>query len=502
MRIALERITLSFIVAACLGLMMWPGLDAIIGGAALPAAVIMALAGGWLVWRRLPRSLDGAARRRPVVAVAWGILAVVTVVQTARLSAYMSDPSRDWWHTTTHEFWAKHMCMSAYFYAADLVRQGEPNVYAAEHYPGLNPGAENRSTVANLSPDDPYQYPPQFLLLPRLAIALSDDFLVIRAVWYSLQALLFALVMFLFARWYGGAAGALAMWLMPLVWISVPSILNFQYGQFHVTTIALAAGAILAFERKKNAAGGGLLAAAVLAKGFPGILLLPLLLTRRWRAVAWTGGWMVALTGLAWIVLGPEPFNAFFTYHLPRVQSGAAFAFDEVWPEFKGWLLAGNVSLFALVRKLGELGVPGITTDLARLVQSIFCVSLIGVATVAGRARSGKQRALVGLALVNLAAMTSPAAWGDYIVVGTLWMLTFVLADATPSARFGLGALAGFCALLPGIVPIVNFPTPHLAMAMSVVGTLLILATNLWVVVSAVRQPVPIATPARLAPAS
>jgi hypothetical protein len=501
MRISIERLIVSLVIGACLGLVAWPGLSAVVGGAALPVATLLAGVAAWFSIRLLGQSIDGLMRRRPVLAVAWTVLAVVTVVQTARLSAHMADPSREWWHTTKQEFWSKHMCMAAYFYAADLNRQGEANVYDPDHYPVLNPEAENHATLANLTPDDPYQYPPQFLLLPRLAMALSNDFMAIRAVWFTVQALLFLLTLFLFARWYSGSSGMTAMWLIPLVWISVPSILNFQYGQFHVTTIVLAVGALLSFEKKKDVIGGGLLATAVLAKGFPGILLIPLLMNRQWRAVGWTGAWMVAFTGVAWAVLGPSPFEAFFTYHLPRMQSGVAFAFDEVWPDFKGWLLAGNVSPFALVRKLGELGLSGITTDAARLVQSLFSASLIVLAVVSSRVRSRKQRALVWLALANLAAMTSPAAWGDYVPVGTLWMLTFMMTGVTQTRLLAVSALAGFCVLLPGVVPIGNFPTPTVAMAMSVVGTIALLVTNVAVVAQGVRKPAPASVRPELVPA-
>ena len=42
---------------------------------------------------RLPDWLDGCLRRRPGVCVLWGVLGLATIVQTARLSTYMSDPS-------------------------------------------------------------------------------------------------------------------------------------------------------------------------------------------------------------------------------------------------------------------------------------------------------------------------------------------------------------------------------------------------------------------------
>ncbi|MBZ0269353.1 DUF2029 domain-containing protein, partial [bacterium] len=330
MKASIERIGIATLAAATGGLLAWPAFVALFGDAGDPAAVrllhpaiipalLVAASAAWSAWRLLPAPIDGAARSRPVRATLWILLAVVSVVQTARLSVHLVDPESDWWVTTTHPFWAKHACMGAYFYAADLDRQGEENVYDAGHYPGLTPDVGVHPTIEHLVPEDPYQYPPQFLLLPRLAMAFSNDYHSIRAVWISLQALLFLSLAVVVARWAGGRAGRLALWLVPLLWISVPSLLNFQYGQFHVTTIALAVGALVAFERRRDALGGLLLAVAVLAKGFPGIVLLPMVLQGRWRSVGWTAGWAAAWSFVAWGVLGPEPFHAFVAHHVANL---------------------------------------------------------------------------------------------------------------------------------------------------------------------------------------
>jgi hypothetical protein len=489
MRIPFERTAIAVVIVVTLGTIVAAALNPVaanlLPSTTIPVGVIaVALIGLFaipVVARRLPAGLDGAVRRRPAVAAVWAILALVTVVQTARLSTYMADPTYDWWLTTRQEFWSRHMCMQAYFYGADLNRQGDENIYHADHYPGLNPDADDRSTVANLAPDDPYQYPPQFLVLPRLAIAMSDDFHSIRAVWYGVQALAFFLVAFLFARWLGGRSGTAAMLLIPLVWVSVPSMLNFQYGQFHVTTIALAIGAFLAFESRRRMAGGGLLAASILSKGFPGILLVLLLMQRRWKDALSTGAWMAAFTLVALAVLGPDPFTAFFEYHLPRVRSGAAFAFEEAWPQMTSLLFAGNVSPFSLVRKLELLGVPGMSQALAGVVHTAFSLLLLGVAVLASRVRGRRHRALAWMALINLAAMTSSAAWGDYVPVGTLWMLTAMATwRVTGATALVVGAAWVMCFLVPGVVPIGSFPSEVPSLILSVVCTVLLIGFNGW----------------------
>jgi hypothetical protein len=141
-----------------------------------------------MVARRLPPGLDGGLRRRPLAAGLAGLLTVVAVVQVARLSCFMADPALRWGSAYPPlEFGVRHMCLSAYVYAADLTRGSVPNIYAEEHYPAYSVGeAEGMrrlsSGVANLAPyiRDAFEYPPPFLLLPRAALVLTNDFLAIR----------------------------------------------------------------------------------------------------------------------------------------------------------------------------------------------------------------------------------------------------------------------------------------------------------------------------------
>jgi uncharacterized membrane protein len=279
-----------------------------------------------------------------------------------------------------------------------------------------------------------------------------------------------------------------------VVWLSVPSMLNFQYGQFHVSTIALAAGAMIAFDRGRGVLGGALLASAILAKGFPAVLLVPMVLRRRWRDVGSTLVWAAGMTVVAWAVIGSEPFYAFFDYHLARLRSGEAFAFHEVWPDFAAPLLAGNVSVYSLVLKLQELGLAGATEWAARAAHGVFSFAVIVAAALIARVRGRREQAPAWLALVTMASMTSPAAWGDYVPVGTVWLATFLAAAATRSGGVA-GAFIALTAatswLLPGVVPIGDFPSANASMVMSVAYTLLLIAFNVWVVVCVARVSLP-----------
>jgi hypothetical protein len=475
------------ILAVSLGGFGAPAAAALLTGP-LMAALTIGLA------RRLPASLDGMLPRRPVVAGLWLVLALGAVVQTGRLAGHMTDPEAPWFVTTTDPFWAKHQCFSAYVYAADLHRQGEPNVYDAAHYPGLNPAASPHSTVENLAPyvEDPYQYPPHFLLLPALALGLTNDFFVIRTVWFALQATLFLAIAGWLAARVGGRAGIVAALLIPAVFISPAALHNFQYGQFHLATLCLAVGGMLAFARNRNAAGGAMLAAAIGAKLFPAVLLIPLALQRKWRALAWTAGSGAALTLLALVVLGPAPFTAFADYHLPRLLGGEAFAFADAWPEVRDALVAGNVSPWALVAKLEILGVPGVGPALAKPANWIYSLLVLVVAVIAARRvqdRSGLAQ--VWLALLTLASLRSPGAWGDYVPVASLWLLTFLASDVAgrPRRAIALGTAAALLFFLPGVLPTPVLPPVAVTMTLSSLTFGVLVALSAWTVVGR-RAPV------------
>jgi hypothetical protein len=438
-----------------------------------------------LLGRRLEWYVSGMLRRRPVASIAWAATGVLLLVQVGRLSTFMADPSSDWWLTTRNELWARHMCMPAYIQAADLQRRGVENVYAEEYYPALVRTANPQTTVRGMVPfiGDPYQYPPQFLLLPRLALRFTNDFLAMRTVWYAIQVLGMLAVALLLARWVAGASGLNPAWLIPVLWLSVPVTQSLQYGQFHLSAIALAVGGMLAFERRRDALGGALLAAAALAKIFPGILVVYLLMQRRWRQAAWTCGFAALFTLIAFLAMGAAPFTAFLTYQLPRLSNGQAFDFARDWPELRlPLMVVDNLSPTGLLAKLGELGAPGMTPWLGEQVRRGFAVLLLALALVAARRRlPPREQAIVWLGLLNLGALQGFAAWGDYITLGSVWLLTLAAAGR-PSSSLGATAAAIFwivCLVVPGAQPIPAFFLPvTLTLLLASIATVVIVGLN------------------------
>ncbi len=471
------------LVALSLRSAMFPAL------ALVPAGVAAAVLGAWMTgrgteWLKLRQVPRGA-----VVAL-WALVLVASVVQYARLSTFIADKESSWFLSTTHPFFAKHDCANAYIYGAELSRRGADNVYDPAHYPGLNPQAEPHTEVAGLEPEDPFQYAPQFLLWPRLALAASNDYDLIQPVWFAMNVTLgFAAMLFL-AAWIGGPIGAYAAFLAPVVMASFPVLHNFQYGQFHFAAVALAVLGLLAFQRGRSALGGTLLAVSILSKLFPGLLVIYLAAQRRWRDLAWTAMAGTAVTVLALGVLGTAPFVAFFEYHLPRLSDGSAFAFGEAWPEVADLLTAGNQGIYGIAQKLEALGVPGVGAAATGVATAGFAALLAAAAALLGFRAIGTSRAATGavwVGLLGLASLSSTGAWADYVPLTSVWLLSMLLpmARAHPKLLAGLGLAAFMQFTLVGTMPIGGWFDPDWAIPLSLVGAMALLATLVGGVVPA-----------------
>lgn len=450
---------------------------------ALPASGAGVGAFGRWLGARLPAGVDTVLQRRRALAAGWALVAVLSLVQTGRLATFITDPSTPFVVATAHPFWHGHQCLPAYLFGAELAARGEENLYAAHHYPGLDREAAPETSIEGMVVEDPYQYPPQFLLLPGLALALTEDLTAIRTVWFGLQWSLFAGVFAALALWVGGRAGRTALWLLPAVLLAFPVTYNFQYGQFHLAAVALAVGAMVAFGAGRRATGGALLALAIAAKVFPAVLLVPLVVRRKFRELAWTAGWGAALTVVTLVAFGPAPFTAFFEYHVPRLGDGTAFAFDEAWPEVADLILIDNQGVFGVARKLG------VDKPAAAWAGRIFFLGVLGLAAFAGRrfaAASRWARASVWLSLLGLASLASPGAWGDYVAVVAVWLLALLAARAVEDRRWRvpLAITAAFQVTLIGTFPMGDWAPLAVMLPLSTVGVLLMLALYGAVLVS------------------
>jgi hypothetical protein len=411
-----------------------------------------------------------------------GVLTLAAVVQIARLSCFMADPSLPWCSTfPPNDFSVRHMCVAAYVHAADLSRRGVPNVYAEEHYPvyaltQLDGTPRVQSKVLHLATylRDAFEYPPPFLLLPRAALALTNDFLAIRTGWFMIQAPIFCAFALVLAAWVRGCRGGLAGLLVPGLLSSFPFLFNFQFGQFQLAAVLLAVSGMLAFQVRRETLGGALLAGAIVTKIFPALLLIYLAVQRRGRCIVLTLAFTVAYALAGLLLLGPSPYRAFLEYHLPRVASGEAFSFFLR----SDLTLAGNASVYAIPFKLQRLGVPGMSAALAASLTWLYTVLLVWATIVAARRR--RHSALepcVWLGLLTLCSLRSPDAPNVYVAASALWLLTLLAVETRGRASaVALLVVAWVCI---GVQPPLSDPKATISMWMS--GQIAMLLIGFWV---------------------
>lgn len=433
--------------------------------------------------RRLPESLDGFAHRHRAVSTLWCVIALAAVVQTARLAVFIDAPARTEFSILPFDtFWREHSCFSAYIQAADRDRRGDPNVYDLPEATY----ARYRAAYAPLDVDD-YLYPPTFLPLPRLGLAATGDFFSLRRGWFAIELVVAVLAFALVARFIAGREGLRVGFWSPVIWVTIPVLLTLQIGNVQLAAFALSMLTLVAIESGRAAAGGITLAVLALAKVFPAILVLVLLARRRWCALMWTGIGAIIVTGVSIWVMTPTTFHAFFSYMLPRLAHG-----DQFWvgidPANLLRLTAVNFSVFGLVMKLREFGIP-VPPGAADALTWVFTAALTVLVWVAARRGHNELRlAQVCLAALILAATRSPFVPSAYGTVGALWLITLLAVEDDSWRRWFL-CLAGIIALayvVPDRHP--GFPPPRVRLGIGFVQQLAVFALAISVLVRARRS--------------
>lgn len=451
----------------------------------IPALVVVSLLAGPLLVAALPRLaatlpaslddwLDPPNRKLMVLWAAGGLLALYSL---GRMAVFLGDPSQVGYSFAPQvEFLVRHSCLTAYMHGAILSKDPTANVYdmafvdeAAGAVRPLPP------TAAHFAPFtlDAYGYPPPFLLLSRALLLSTTSFASQRVLFSAASLGLFMFACAAAARTLGGVAERRIWLLTPLFVASPVVIVTLQVGNFHLSAVALCVLCWVALERRRDGLTGTLLAAATLAKIFPGLLGVLLLVQRRWRAAALTCLAAAAFIALSVAVLGTKVWRDFLFYHLPNVQSGDALRFMAGNPRE----IALNLAPFGIPFKLEALGLASWGWVEARRFGSVFTVLLLVLAALAGRnVGSPRHRLTVWIALVLLASLRSPYA--APFILSTLVVLLLVLAAEVRSRR----SLAAFAAVIAAfLVPTPN-PDPKTDIAVSLVRAALLYAFLVWAV--------------------
>ena len=207
----------------------------------------------------------------------------------------------------------------------------------------------------------------------------------------------------------GGVATALLL--------TQPLMENLVLGQVNV----LLAGLVVAdlVPRRRRLPQGVLIGLAAAAKLVPGIFVVYLLVTRRWRAAAVAAATFVAVDLVAWALL-PASFTRYWTTELWATDRIGDLAYTS------------NQSLRGVLERL----VPGSTLAWLVVVAAVAVVGLV-------RARQAHDRGdeLAAIAVVGLlGALASPIAWVHHLV----WLipaLGVLVGDGRDRRRVGLAVV-------------------------------------------------------------
>ena len=502
--IGLLRILSGILVAGWLTPVLTTGLAGL-GVPIVPAVAIAVLSAGaaaaWGVWIRRGADwiLDALLAGPRIWLVVMFAAAIVACASYGRLTVFMIDSSRvNCSYVPSEPFRSGHSCYSAYAEGARFAAAGGGiNIYETALYTPAGPPGARRLIGGNLRVDS-YHYPPPFLLAPGALRLVAPEFAASRAIWFMLQSLLIAAALVMVSRWIGGVPGAWAAAAGWLVLASPAVMLTLQQGNFQITVFSLALIAFVLIARGRELSGGVLLAYATVAKIVPGVLVLFLLTTRRWRAVAYIAAFSLILCGLTIAAFGWKPISDFVWYELPKISSGEAFPQTET----PGTVLM-NVSVYGETVRMRRLftswfGLDWFGPGVGRAIAGIYGLIVVLLAAVAGwvvwkrgwlagigsatpRPETRLRMAQVVLALLSLTAFRSPFVGFFYGFIGTQWLLTLLAAEAsTTMARavwlVGFGVLAAANVLTPSPPAPQSLIPPPL---MWVVATSLIFSTAL-----------------------
>jgi hypothetical protein len=451
----------------------------------LPVAGLIALVGAVVAGRAFAVRVSAPSRwdrGAKLLLTAWLLGGAVAAYRLGRLSVYMHDVVRtDFAFNPTirefddpelfRDFHPRHNCFTCYIVASHLADERVDNLYDLKYHRRAEEPTAIHDQIGDALTVDTYQYPPTFLLLPKLLTATGGDFYQLRSYWFGLNALVLVAVLVALFLWIGGRQLS-ATWLaLPALIASPIFIATMQMQNVHLLIILISIAALPAFAANRNALGGALLGFAAVGKLFPAMLVIFLLLQKRWRAVLWTGGWMIAYALLTLIVFGPKPYEAFFSYQMPRLAGGEAFSFAA--ENFAA--LTKNTSVLGIAHKLGKLGVLSNPAPIAKTLVWGYTVVLVAVLIVVGRRRfgwtagpdtndpqNGHRRALAcaWVAILVLAQLRSPFLPWSYGNLAVLMLLTllFPIRRSEPRAILRAILIAIAWAMLAVTIPLAAGP--------------------------------------------
>ena len=309
-----------------------------------------------------------------------------------------------------------HQDVDAYLAAGRAVWHGQPLYTAFLQHPFPDP---------TLRPA--YIYPPVFALVVAPLAVLPDA--AANVIWLVIGQASLAAALVLVLRWLRPSAWAATAILCATVTF-YPVWIDAVQGQANLPILLLVTAGIAGIVRgqPRFAAALGLAAALKLT---PGILLVWLLLDRRFREAAWMTGAMAGITAAAALLRFHDTL-VFFGQVLPALSKGTAFYANQS--------LAGVVTRIATVNPYTE---PWTAVPRVYLLPAILAIAFIGLWFFWTRRQPPLLRAAAFLPLLPLA---SSVTWPHHLVIllPVIWFIFIAIAERGWPVR----STIAICALL------------------------------------------------------
>lgn len=323
-----------------------------------------------------------------------------------------------------------HNCFTAYAAAAYLASIETVDLYDPIHYQMAAPDSTpiHEAVRVRFSVDH-FEYPPPFLLLPYGLLLMFKDFFAMRTAWFLLTILVLISALAAVAWWCGAFRLQRRLLLFPLLLCAPTVLTTLRIGNAHVLIVAISLLAMIAFEEDHPLVGGALLGFATVAKIWPAVLIVYLILQQRWKPVFYCASAMVFFALGGFLLFGFAPYQNFLAFQLPRLASGEAFEFmSRSLRE-----IVFNMSIFGISHKLYALDLlaspPKLLSPILNWSFTIF-VGLVAVAAGLRRGAVGLEndndrliRIQLWLTLLTLVQLRSPFLPWIYGVISTLWLL-------------------------------------------------------------------------------
>jgi Glycosyltransferase family 87 len=287
------------------------------------------------------------------------------------------------------------------YYVSALVLRSKLNPYTIDYRPFIS------ALGLHLPPDYKADFTPTLMLCfePLTRVSMTEAFWI----WIALNGIVLAFALYLLAGSRFSGLGSTSVWiLVPFAILYAPVGIHFLYAQTVILVLALLACAMRAMQRGHEATAGILLAAAGLLRAFPLLLLVYLVIARRWQVLRWTIVGLMIGGAVTVALVGTASFDFFKTI---------GWATRPVTFE-----IPTNLALGAVVSRIYWYTCGSSTSGLIDLLRRLttLCVEVVLVAVTVRvtRTLSGDDPDWRSFSLwIVLAMMLSPVVWPFYFVL-------------------------------------------------------------------------------------